>query len=393
MVTMRDPWLIVSHEASNSGAPRMLLGILRGIRKARERTWSCEILLGRGGPLAGEFAEFGHVRRLTHAFAEGSSAAAKLFNRIVDQPLLQPRRLRRWTKQWRRAGIGLVYVNSGTNGRLMPALRAMGRPVVTHVHELAYSLRRFNRPAGLEAVLNGTDHFLAVSSAAVSDLQALGVPRERVTRVPDFLSGMPAPADAAAARREICQRLGLAQDTRLVTACGHIDRVKGPDLFVAMAGLLANRIAAPVAFLWIGGVTDRALARRVRAEVRRKGLDRVVRFVGAVEDCTPFFAASNVVVITSRVESFSLVALEAGALGRPVVGFAAARGLADLLDAGSIVPELSAPAMAERVAGLLEHPGEAARRGLLLRGRIGAEFLAERWTGEILAVAEGLAHA
>ena len=48
---MAERWLIVAHDASNSGAPRMLLEVLRGVRAVRGPDWSCEILLVRGGVL------------------------------------------------------------------------------------------------------------------------------------------------------------------------------------------------------------------------------------------------------------------------------------------------------------------------------------------------------
>ena len=390
---MADPWLVVSHEASNSGAPRMLLELLRAVRAAGDPTWSCEVLLGRGGPLTAEFGRLGPVRQLTHPWADGTSVVSKLFDRLVDKPFLQPRRLKRWTEEWSRAGFGLVYANSATNGRLLPALRTLGCPVVTHVHELDYSLRRFNSRADLAATLKYTDHFFAVSRAVVSDLIVLGVPRERVTRVPNFLAELPPAIDLATARNEVCQRLQLPPGTRLITACGHIDWLKGPDLFVEMAGLLAHQIMPPVAFLWLGGDSDPALARRVRAEARRKNLGHLMRFGGAVRDPELYFAASEIVAVTSRVESFSRVALEAGALGRPVLCFAAARGPADLLDAESMVAELNASAMAAAVADLLNHPEEARRRGRRLRERIAAEFMAGKWIGEILATVETLLHA
>ena len=82
----------------------------------------------------------------------------------------------------------------------------------------------------------------------------------------------------------------------------------------------------------------------MRAEVHRRNLGHLFRFVGETEDCARYFAASEIVTVTSRVESFSRVALEAGALGRPVLCFAAARGPADLVAADSLVGELSAAA-------------------------------------------------
>ena len=93
-----EHWLVVAHEASNSGAPRMLLELLRGIRAARDPTWSCEILLGRGGPLTEEFRSLGPVRRLTDPRTEGTGLVSKLFDRLMDKPIFQPWRLDRIMK-------------------------------------------------------------------------------------------------------------------------------------------------------------------------------------------------------------------------------------------------------------------------------------------------------
>ncbi len=387
-----DHWLVMAHEASNSGAPRVLLEVLRAIREARHPAWSCDIVLRRGGPLVRDFADLGPTHRLAHNWADGPGVLSRLVDRLVDRPFIQARRLARWMEAHRGTKFGLVYANTAVNGRWLPALRALGCPVLTHAHELEYSMRRFNSPAALAATVRCTDHFIAVSSAVAHDLVALGVPAERVTRVPNFLRELPAAADPAGTRGAICGELGLPPGTRLVTACGHIDWVKGPDLFVEMAAILSRQIS-PVAFVWLGGDGDRVLGRRVRFDVLRRRLGNRVRFCGPVSSPQRYLAASNVVTVTSRVESFSRVALEAGALGRPVLGFAAARGPADLIPADSLVGELSAAAMAAAVKDLLDHPAEAERRGRRLRERIATDFMASKWTGEILAITEALRRA
>ncbi len=183
----KDHWLVFAHEATNSGAPRLLLELLRGVRRARGPDWSCDILLGRGGALAAEFRNLGPVEQLTHPRADGRDLLAKLIDRWVDRPFFQARRLARWAAARRGSRAGLVYANSAASGRWFPGLCSLGRPIVTHAHELAYSMRRFNSPAGLAAVLRRTDHFIAVSTAVADDLVTLGVARERVTRVPNFL--------------------------------------------------------------------------------------------------------------------------------------------------------------------------------------------------------------
>lgn len=384
---MSARWLVLAHEATNSGAPRMLLEVLRAVRAAQGAGWTCDILLDRGGPLVTELAALGPVHRLSHPLAEGPGLVAKAMRGLVDRPWLKPRRLRARALDWTARGGGLIYSNTATNGRLLAALPAGAGPVVTQVHELGYSLQRFNRPKDLAVTLARTDLFLAVSSAVMADLGELGVPAAKCMLLPNFLPALPSLPSRAAAREEVGRRLGLAPGARLVTGCGHIDPIKGTDLFVAMATLLARDGGPPVAFAWLGGTADHGFTARVRTAA---GLS--VHFVGEVAEPSLYFAASEVVVVTSRVESFSRVALEAAALGRPVLAFAAARGPADLLPAECLISELSELAMAPAVRALLDAPEQAQRLGAVLRQRVAENFLVSRWIGPLLARLSTISH-
>lgn len=385
---MSKRWLVISHEAANSGAPRMLLDLLRGVRAARGPTWDCRMLFSQGGPLMSEFAKLGPVRRLSHPWTEGTGTMARVCRHVARRLWLKPRHFSRQVAEWQAQGGGVIFSNTGINGRLLAALPEGSGRVVSYVHELEYGLRRFNRPADLATTLARSDRFLAVSTAVTADLTKLGVDARRVRLVPNFLPAMPAAPEQAVARDEICRRLHLAPETRLVAGCGHIERVKGPDLFVAMARLVAARAQGPVAFVWLGRAADRRLARELRSVARG-----AVRFVGEVSDANRYFAASELVVVTSRSESFSRVALEAGALGRPVLAFAAARGPADILAEDSLVRESTPEAMAAAVIEGLDDPDSARRRGEELRERIAGGFLAEHWIDKLISFVEGEEHA
>ncbi|HWA86495.1 MAG TPA: glycosyltransferase family 4 protein [Opitutus sp.] len=387
---MAESWLVIGHQATNSGAPRMLLEVLRGVRAECGPAWRCKILLRRGGPLVEEFARIGEVRVLMHPRAELPGLGAALFRKFVDRPRNEPRRFARAMEDWRGERFDLIYSNTATNGRLLGALRPLDCPVVTHVHELEYSLKRFVSAATLATTLERSDEFIAVSTAVGGDLEKRGVRRERVTVVSNFLAQLPGAGEVGPLRAELCGRLGLSRETRLITGCGHIDWLKGPDLFVEFAEKVIGRTCVPVAFLWIGGDTDRRFAAGVRRAVQRRGLQHAVRFLGPDPDPGRIFGASDIVAVTSRVESFSLVALEAAARGRPVLGFAAARGLQEVLanEKGLIAVGLDVGAMATAAARLLADPEEASRVGGRLRERVAAEFLARRRIPEILSVTD-----
>ena len=381
-----EHWLVLGHEATRSGAPRMLLRVLEAARQARGADWSCEIVLRDGGPLLAEFAAFGPVRVLGHPLAEGRTLRARLLRRAVMRPWLQPWRFQRWLAQSGTRHFDLVYNNTATNGEFLPGLRRLGCPIVTHVHELGTCMRRFNTPAALAATLERSARFVAVAPAVADDLVTLGAAPERISVVPNFLPALPAQAGAkerAAAR----SRLGLAAETAVVVGCGHLDLVKGPDLFLDLVAQIRSAVGPRACGCWLGGTSDVGLARRLAQAVRRRGLAAAVRFVGYVEDPSAWYAASDVVAVTSRAESFSLVALDAAAMGRPVVGFAGARGLEALLGGADdlLAPGHDVAALAERATRLLRDAAEAERIGERLRAGVAQAFLAEQRAGEILA--------
>jgi len=293
--------------------------------------------------------------------------------------------------RWTGGAFDLVYNNTATNGYVVAAARQLDCPILTQVHELGDAMRRFNTPAALAQTLMNSDHFLAVSPPVAADLIECGAPSDRITVVPNFLTGLPAePGKADGAR--LRQQLGLEPEARIITGCGHIDRIKGTDLFVEVAAALAERLSQGFCFVWLGGITDARFARHVRRLVRQRNLADRVRWVGPVDDPTPWLAASDLVAVTSRLESFSLVALDAAAMGRPVVGFAGARGLGSVLGDS---PELLAPghdsrAMAELLHRLLLNPEQGRAIGQRLRARVAAEFLARPRLETILSLAEKL---
>jgi glycosyltransferase involved in cell wall biosynthesis len=86
------------------------------------------------------------------------------------------------------------------------------------------------------------------------------------------------------------------------------------QLVDAIARLRAQGV--PARALIIG---DGPMRAAVEARARARGVDHEVVFCGFQHDVRPYVAACDVMVLCSLTEAFSLAALEAMALGRPVV--------------------------------------------------------------------------
>src|SRR5829696_5368553 len=75
--------------------------------------------------------------------------------------------------------------------------------------------------------------------------------------------------------------------------------------------------ACPTAqFFWVG---EGALKEELKHEVRERGLESAVRFLGQRKDVAALLAGADLFVLPSLFEGLPLVILEAMAAGRPVV--------------------------------------------------------------------------
>ncbi|MEL6890672.1 MAG: glycosyltransferase family 4 protein [Actinomycetota bacterium] len=148
--------------------------------------------------------------------------------------------------------------------------------------------------------------------------------------------------------------LSGATERPLIAIIGRIDVHKGVHVMVEAMKLLGGA-AAEARLLVVGtsGTGPTEYADRVRAQAESLG-DRVA-FVGRREDVPDVIRAVDVVVVASMAEPFGLTALEAQAVGTPVVGTRAG-GLVEFVEhevSGLLVPPTDASALAAAIERVL----------------------------------------
>ncbi len=232
---------------------------------------------------------------------------------------------------------------------------ARGRRPIVAVRRVAFPLRRAGWWARVARVI-------AVSEAVREQLLCDGVPPGRVVTIPSAVDT----AGLRAARRPgERSRLGLPDGARLAVTPAALTPEKGHRTLLAAAALL--RSAVPdLHWALAGSGPERGPLQREGALL---GVADRLHWLGQVDDVASLLAEADVAVMPSLSEGLGTAALEALALGVPLVA-SEVGGLAEILadGAGLGVPPGDGPALADAVRRVLADP--ALRAQLVARSEV-----------------------
>ncbi len=194
----------------------------------------------------------------------------------------------------------------------------------------------------------------------------------------DLEHWQPRPAEEAALAR---RRLGLDPGDFVVGMCAMLRPEKNHAQMVDAVAALRTR-GLPARALMIG---DGPMRAAIEARARRRGIADAILITGVQDEVRPLIAACDLVALCStRVETFSVAALEAMAMARPVV-HADLGGAAEMIVAGKngfLFPLNDTPALVGHLAALADREtcsrmGAAARE--LVAQRFAEAAMVERY--------------
>lgn len=250
-------------------------------------------------------------------------------------------------------GIEIVHAHAARDyhlAALAVRLASRGRLVLTR-HAL-FPLRRMNRP-----LLSGVGRVIAVSRAVAESVRRSGVidaskitvvhngiDIERFARSPYVDAGPDVPV--------------------LVGTVGHLAPIKGHDVFLRAAALVAAS-RPEVRFVIIG--EDKSPEKNYRKYlenlVAELGLSERVAMPGWQDDIAAVLSSLTLFVSAARSEPFGLAIVEAMAAGVPIV-CAASEGALEIIEdgvSGKLVPLDDPESLAQAINDLLNNSSERLR--------------------------------
>jgi glycosyltransferase involved in cell wall biosynthesis len=166
---------------------------------------------------------------------------------------------------------------------------------------------------------------------------------------------------------KVRERWQLPPGKKVVTYIGRLSREKQPDHFLRLASKLKHR--SDLFFLLVG---DGPLRDIVEAEIKQLGLQEHLRWYKMVspEQIPEILAGTDLMVLTSEVEGFPMVVLEALAMGVPVISYDVGdvRSVVQSGVNGFIIPPQQHELLVQKVSEVLSD--ESMLEGLRKRARV-----------------------
>ena len=378
--------LFIGHEASKTGAPTVLLHLLRWLKRTRS-DYFFDLLLLTGGELESEFRKVCNVHvlrkridgtNLMAAFSKAIRFLKKIFGR--ERRLLASLA----------AKHSLVFSNTAVSLEMLKMFNDHGSRTICWMHELDHALDTIFPRERFFELAESVDGFIVGSNAVRDMLLRRGITKP-IDVVYEFVD---VAAFSGEAEVDIRDMLGIPANAFVVGGCATIESRKGPDLFVQIARRVIEK-SPDIYFLWVGGryPSTEAEYQKLRSNIVDAGLENRIIFTDIHNELSEYYRAMDIFILPSREDPFPLVCLEAAIVEKPILCFERAGGMPEFVgdDAGFAVPYLDVDAMAAKIGELEVNPDLRKRMGKAASARVRARHDVSEGAPEIVKVIERVA--
>ncbi|WP_312124234.1 rhamnan synthesis F family protein [Pseudomonas sp.] len=319
--------LVVSHEASRTGAPVLSLNIVQELIKENNVV---ALLLGPG-PLVNEFYKAGAICIGPLELRGHPILAELMMNQLVSM-----------------CKFDFAIINSIESRVVLSSLAKNFVPTLSLIHEFASYTRP--RHAFYEALFWSGEAIFSTSLTLESAQKEYPEMRNRNFHVlPQGRSLVPNDeVDEKLVEDEI-KRIRHAMrpnnngntDSFIILGAGYVQLRKGVDLFIDCASKIAqSAVGSKCRFVWVGkgfdSENDASYSVYLADQIHRAGLEKNLTFIEETSAIDAVYEQADLLLLTSRLDPLPNVAIDAMAHGLPVVCFDKTTGIVDFLKSAKL---------------------------------------------------------
>lgn len=346
--------LFVSHDASRTGAPIMFLNFLKWLRV--NTNYEACILLLRGGELVSEFENIFETFVWEPAL-KPLSLKKRVFNFIKRTLNIETNYKKNILYKIRQKKPDIAYLNTVVSNGFIPYLKNIGiNKVISHVHENELSINIHYKKYLESSFLMEINLYIAVSISTKKNLETQWkIPSKKINLIYECVDNKKF-KNPTVQKNKIREELGIDENDFVIGGAGTLTWRKGIDLFILLAAEIYKRKqSCSIKMIWLGGY-DENFKISANYEMHRLGISDMIQFVGMKNDPENYFQLFDVFALTSREDPFPLVAIEVASNAIPIVCFAEAGGIPEMIisGGGEIVPYSDVFEMANSIMNLRE---------------------------------------
>lgn len=322
--------IFISHEASETGAPAVLLSLMSWLKNNTSINFS--IIVGASGPWNKKFEVIAPT-----FFMDRPHTGEDIAEFCGDH-------------------VQSVYINTIAAASYAKAFEFLHAEFITHVHEMENVFNIFENE--IEILKDICQKYIAVSPGSVESLNKRFTDIELQYLKP-FINHY----------AQVEETAHPCEGKKIIFGCGAVEKRKGFDLFCEVASQLKQKGIGNFEMHWVG--SDQGKELNAIHTINEFDVADVVKFIGPKANPRDYFKHGDIFLLPSREDPYPLVCMEAAEQMLPVICFdGQAGGMHTFVekDAGKVVTYLDTDMMSSAVIELLNDEelrqtmGEAAKK-------------------------------
>ncbi|MDN3235205.1 rhamnan synthesis F family protein [Pseudomonas sp. WAC2] len=322
----RETILIVSHEASLTGAPVLSLNLVKGFAN----TYNIITIILGDGPLKESFSKLSNILIGPIDLRRNPWALNGFFEKNLDK-----------------LEIKYAFVNSIESRFVLPSLANRLIPTISLLHEFS----AYTRPLGAfkDAIFWSNSTVFSTKLTLQSAIK--DHPELKIENSPIIPQGKCTLAQKNSIHKRDTYELELIKDKVLgkiireekilILGAGSVQLRKGVDLFIDCAAhMVSKRPNSNFHFVWIGKgydpIHDANYSVYLKDQIQRSNLESTVTFLRETEEIESIYSLAKILLLTSRLDPLPNVAIDALTAGLPIVCFEKTTGISEFLEQATI---------------------------------------------------------
>ena len=389
---MKKTIFIIATDASRSGAPTLLLNIVRWLKNNSDYNFVF-LMQKNGTELLQDYEKLGKVyfwKNIINLGFEKSKYGlffVKILKKIklINDEFLAKSFLNKIQKQ---NNIVLTYCNTATNGYLLMCFgQSLNSKILTHIHEGEKSLQMYNKNNYVDFNFEVSNAFIAVSNSVKQVLISKYCVTKDIKVIPGAVrSNLKPNLDY-----DLKKSLNINSDKKILLCCGWLDWHKGTDFFMQLAFKI-SKIRNDIVLIWVGGHENDSVSVQMRYDIQKMNLEHCIKLISNTFNVFDYMQIADIFLMLSRDESFSLVTVEAGLAKKPVLCFDKSGGPCEIVNQDSrfIVPYGDIDFLLNRIIWLIDNQPERKIMGEYLYERVINNYTIDKTAPQILSQIESL---